>query len=623
MKCRLIFGPKSLIFALLMFSLAFVFACGGAAPATTAPEVSGSADEKKPADAAASGTGGAEPTPTLFIEVITRLPATPAPAGGGAPTAVPAPAPVKEGIYGGTLPMHAYAAPPTAHPLPAATHRHMMALSPMFNQIMEFNPETDDPLDLRCDLCRTWELSEDGLTYTYHLYEDARWSDGEPLNAEDLIFSIDSIADPDKFGDLWEGLKMRPRSGMWRPYYESSRAVDDYTVEIKLKYPSPAFQFALSMEPAKMFPEHQVSQGKFQGFANTDYLVTSGPFRFVDFTKDVSWEYKKNPDYFKEGRPYLDGVQVFIIIDVGSIIAAYAAEQVLTSTGNNNNIASVESKQFLEDHGDKFDVYFVGPAGSYTFMMNSTKKPFDDPRVRRAMSLGINRQELMEVFGVGDLQMGTPFPPGTWFGPTTEEAEQLPGMRLLNGEKHPDDIAEAKRLLAEAGFPDGFDSDIMLGRVLQYVDVGTIIAQQLKKSLNVNLNIRVVEGAAGRAEYDANTYTIAIQGKSLPFMDPDAAFVEYADGGLLAQWAHAETQINWAKLNDIFTRQSRETDPEKRKALIREAGDSLLYEDNAVPAIFYSTQTIFVSKKVQNYHPAPGSYTAGMKYEHLWCDPRC
>ena len=309
MTWRFPLGARALILTILLLSLALVVACGQApAPLRpTAPEAPlGRATDQK-TDAAAAQTGAAEPTPTLFIEVITRLPATPAPVGGGAPTAVPTPAPVKEGIYGGTLPMHAYAAPPTAHPLPAATHRHMMALSPMFNQIMEFNPETDDPLDLRCDLCRTWELSEDGLTYTYHLYEDARWSDGEPLNAEDLIFSIDSIADPDKFGDLWEGLKMRPRSGMWRPYYESSRAVDDYTVEIKLKYPSPAFQFALSMEPAKMFPEHQVSQGKFQGFANTDHLVTSGPFRFVDFTKDVSWEYKKNPDYFKEGRPYLDG----------------------------------------------------------------------------------------------------------------------------------------------------------------------------------------------------------------------------------------------------------------------------------------------------------------------------
>ena len=618
-------SPKSIFLTLSVLLLVLVIACGDAAPATTATEASGMAAERKQAEAAASETGGAEPTPTLFIEVVTRLPATPVPFGDATPTAIPALAPVSEATYGGTLPLHAYTAPTTARPLPEATHSGMISLSPLYNQMVEYNPETDDTLDLRCDLCKTWEISEDGLTRTYHLYEEARWSDGEPLNAEDIIFSIDAIVDPDdpKFGDLWKGHKGRARSGMWEPYYESSRAVDDYTVEIKLKYPSPAFHYALGMEPAKMMPEHAVMKGHLQTFVDTDHLVMSGPFRFVDFTKDVSWEYTKNPDYFKEGRPYLDGVKVFIIIDVGSIIAAYAAEQVLTTTGNNNNIASVESKQFLEDHGDKYNVYFVGPAGSYTFMMNTEKKPFDDSRVRRAMSLGINRQELMDVFGVGDLQLGTPFPPGTWFGPTDQEAEQLPGMRLLNGEKHPDDIAEAKRLLSEAGFPDGFDSEIMLGRSLQYVDVGTVISQQLKKYLNVNLEIRVVEAAAGQAEYEAGTYAVAIQGKSLPFMDPDAGMVEYQDGGLLAKWARAQVQTNWPKLNDIFVRQSRETDPEKRKALIREAGDSLLYEDNAVPAIFYSTQTIFVHKKIQNYHPAPGSYTVGMKYEHLWCDPAC
>ena len=629
--------PKGLVLFPLLMVLAFIIACGGAA-ATSAPEVKEEA-----------------PTPTLFIEVIKRAPATPSgavatpsgavatpsgavatPSGavatpsGAVATPVPeptlAPAPALQAIYGGILPIQAYRTMITSRPLPAASVSMMIGVSSLYNQIMEYNPETADTLDIRCDLCRTWELSEDGLTYTYHFYEDARWSDGEPITSEDIIFTIDSIVDPDlpKFGDLWKSAKARSVSGQFTPYYESSRAIDDYTVEIKLKYPSMAFHSALALEPTKMMPEHQVMQGKLQGFANTDDMVTSGPFRFVDYTKVVSWEVSKNPDYFKEGRPYLDGVKVYVIRDAGTAVAAYASEQVLTSAGDANNVGSIESKQFLEDYGHKFNVYFVGPTGAYTFMMNAESELFDDPRVRRAMSLAINRQEIVAALGIGDLQIGTPFPPGTWFGPTVEEAEQLPGMRLLAGEKHPDDIAEAKRLLTEAGFPNGFEGEIVTPMAAKYVDIGTIIVQQLKEYLNVNLKQIVAEAGAVQPLYIAGEYDVAIQAKSLPFMDPDAGFMEYKDGSLIGtSWGRGYNQTNWDKLQDLFARQSSERDVDKRLALIKEASDSLIYEDHAAPNIYYMTATIFVHKKVQNFHAAPGSYTVGMKYEHLWCDPSC
>ena len=628
MTWRTPLGARALILTILLLSLALVVACGQSAPATTAPGAPSGATTGPGADQktdSAAQTGAAEPTPTLFIEVVKRE-ATPTSVAGATATPMPTQPPLAEGIYGGVIPMHTYSAPVTSRPLPEATYSHMIAIAPLYNQIVEYNPETIDSTDIRCDLCTTWELSDDGLTYTYRFHEDARWSDGQPITSKDIIFSLESIYDPNmpKFGNLWEGHKTRSRSGLWKPYYESSRALDDYTVEVKLKYPAAAWHPALAVEPAKMMPEHVVSQGKLQGFAETENLVTSAAFRFRDFSKDVSWEYVKNPDYFKEGRPYIDGMIAYIIVDPGSIIAAFVAEQVLMTNGTVNNLSSIEAKQFKEDHSDTHDVFFAGPGGSYVLMMNTEKAPFNDARVRRAISLAINRQEIIETISVGDFQVGHPFPPGTWFGPTLEEAEQAPGMRLLNGEKHPDDIALAKELLAEAGLADGFDSEIMLRRALLYVDVGTIVAQQLKRYLNVNLEIRVVESAAGQQEYKASTFTTAVQGKSLPFMDPDAAFVEYKAGGLIGEsWARAQNQVNWDKLNEIFPRMSAETDPEKRKALIREAGDSLIDEDNAAPAIFYATATFLVHKKIQNFNPAPGGYTSGQKWEHIWCDPGC
>jgi peptide/nickel transport system substrate-binding protein len=621
----------------LLLALAFIIACGGEA-ATSTPEVQGEA-----------------PTPTLFIEVVKQPSATPHTAGRAGDTPVPTPAgdtpvptpagdtpvPTPAGDTpvptpteapppammqvktGGIIPMQMYAAP-HSRPMPEVTSPGMMVLGPLYNQLVEYNPETANTDDIRCDLCTSWDVSEDGLTWVYELHPDAKWSDGTPVTAEDVIFTIDSIVDPDQFGDLWEGHKGRSRSGLFIPYHESSRAVDEHTVEVTLKYAAGSWHPALALETVKILPKHVVMQGKLQGYGDPDDLVTSGPFRHVAFTKDVSVEQTKNEDYFKEGRPYIDGIKHFIITDAGSAVAAYAAEQVLMPNSNADNMGSVETKQFLEDYGDRYNVFFVGPAGGDTVMMNTEKEPFDDPRVRRAIGLALNRQEAISLLSVGDFQLGLPFPPDTWFGRTTEEAEQLPGFRLLNGEKHPEDIAEAKRLLTEAGYPDGFKSEITLRQAGKYVDIGTIVAGQLKEYINVDLEIKLMESAAGIEAWHNGDFIVGIQSRGLVFLDPDAAFVEYKDGGQIGfTWARSYNQTNWARLNEIFALQSRESDPEKRRALIREAEDSLIFEDNAFPTLYYSTATVQIHKKIQGYNPHPSIYAINQKWETLWCDPAC
>ena len=484
-----------------LLALAFIIACEGA-PATSAPEAKGAA-----------------PTPTLVTEVLDPGVATATPVA----EATRAPAPAMQIKSGAIVPMHAYAAPVTGQPL---------------------IEETDDTDDLVCDLCTSWDLSEDGKTFVYHLNPDANWSDGAPVTAEDVVFTFESIVDPDQFGDLWDGHKTRSHTGLAKPYYESSRAIDDKTVEITLQFAAGAWHPTIALQGMKIAPKHIIlGEGKMQGLAKPEDLVTSGPFHHVSFARDVSNEYVKNEDYFKEGLPYIDGMVQFIIIDVASIVAsivaAFAAEQVLMTNGNVDNIGSIESKQFLDDHGDRYNVYSLSPAGAYHVMMNTEQKPFDDPRVRRA----INRQEIIETFSSGDYTLGLPFPPGTWYGRTSEEAEQVEGYRLVDGEKPRVDLAEAGRLMEEAGFPNGFETTITLRRADLYVEVGTAIAQQLEKYLGITSAINVVESAAGQAAFLAGDYLYAVQGSALTYSGPDPAFgTIHIDGGLLGDtWARGET----------------------------------------------------------------------------------
>ena len=577
-------------------------------------------------DATPTPTATAVPQPTA---TPVPVPPTPTPVPTAAPTPTPAPATaVGAPKYGGIIPMHDYNAPTTGRPLPGqATYSHLKNLGPLYNQIVEYNPETDDTDDFRCDLCKNWELSKDGLTYVYHLVENARWSDGQPITAEDVVFTLESLVDPDQFGDLYKGHNARPHSALWKPYYESFRLIDQFTLEVKLKFPAAAWHATFALEPVKIVPKHVVTKGPefLQGLANPDKMVTSGPFRHVEFIKDVSNEYVRNDDYFKEGRPYIDGMTHFIIRDVGTIIAAFAAERVITTNGNVDNIGSVESKKFLEDYGDRYNVFFEGPASKTVLMMNTEKKYFDNPLVRRAIGLAIDRHALIDTFGVGDLELGVPFYPDVWYGMGLEQAAQTPGFRVdANGDKHPDDIAEARRLLAEAGFPNGFETEIMLRKAQSYVDIGTVIVEQLKQFLNIDAKLRVTESAAGQAAFLAGDFNFSVINVSLLFLDPDAAFVEYKEGGLIGNtWARSQNTLNWDKLNDLFRKQSSELDQQKRKAIIGEAEKSLLEEDDAIPGIYFSTATFNVHKTIKNFHPHPSLYASGQKWEHIWCDPQC
>ena len=596
MKNSRFWTPRAIVLIPLLLALSFIIACGGGATSTP--------------------VGDAAPTPTLFVTVVAA----------GTPVSKPTvtTAPAMQVKTGGIIPMQSYTAPITARPLMEATVSGTIVLGPLYNQLVEYNPETDETEDIRCDLCTSWDMSADGKTYTYKLNQNARWSDGTPVTSTDVVFTLNSINDPSQFGTLWEGHTGRARSGMWKPYFESTRAIDTYTVEVKLGFPAAAWHAALALEPVKIGPEHiMVGKQIMQGYHAPEEMVTSGPFRHVSFTKDVSFEQTRNEDYFKEGRPYINGITHFVIRDEGSVIAAFAAEEVLMTDSNIDNIGSIGSKQFLDDYGDRYNVHFVGPASRFNVMMNTEKAPFDDPLVRRAIMLGIHRQEIIDIFSVGDFQLGLPFPPGTWYGRTLQEAEQVPGFRLLNGQKHPDDIAAAKALLTQAGYPNGFDSEILLTQGSEQADIGIVIVEQLKKFLNVDLDIVTMERAARQAAITAGDYSVGVQANALAFLDPDSAFIEYKKGGLAERWARAGNTLNWDKLNNIFDQQTRELDPVKRKALIREAEDSLLNEDIALVGTHYITMTFNVHKKIHGIHPHPSVYASGQKWEHIWCDPAC
>ena len=515
---------------------------------------------------------------------------------------------------GGTINMHSYSfPPPNWHPHVTNTVQ-IMSSSGIYNQLIEYNPEAEDPFELRGDLATSWELSKDGKVYTFHLNPQAKWHDGQPVTAEDVVYSMDSMVDSDA----------KPARAVTlpalSPYYKkgTARAVDARTVEIPLKIAfAPDFLPTLALDFCKIIPKHWGESGiDLQKWENA---VGSGPFKPGKFVKDVSIELVKNKDYWKPELPRIDGMVHYTIKDKGTAIAAYKTGRVLMTNWPVTNLSNKEATQLETEAADKLRVEYVRNAAFFFFFMNTSVAPFNNPKVRQAVNLALDRQALFDTFGVPGLDtLAPPLGVGTWFGRTAEDIAQLPGWRQLNGAKHPEDIAKAKALLAEAGHPNGFEAEMMVRQVVEFPDQAVVYKEQLKK-IGIQATIKLVDSATGFQRYTMGDWVMAPQGSGHFLVAPDALLGRvWMPDGTWAKYARYSPPDWW---QEAYTEQAGEGDREKRQEILRKMEDYLVFEDPGSSAVTYWTARSWVmSEKIKGIH-ARGSLWAGYKHETIWYDP--
>ena len=590
--------PGFLFLATLVMALFFVSACGSSSTSAPAEEATAvPANTSAPAPTSAGSGGGSS--------------------GGAAVTATPPPdvqpammqAMAKpEGKRGGVIPVQN--AGNVAHwsMMECGSGGTCMApTSPIYNGLVQYNGETDDPGDIRGDLATGWTLSEDGMSFVFTLPENARWHDGQPVTADDVVFSLQEMTRDDV---------PRPRSGQISPYYESSRALDPFTVEVNLKFAASAFLPFLATDFMKMWPKHHVGSDPATqlDMRLEENILGSGPFKMVNYDKDVVIEYERNDDYFKEGLPYFDGMQYFVINDSSRVLAAYKAGQTLLTSYLNSNMNIREAQELAEANEGKGTVYFAGPAAWIGMLINTKSEPFDDVRVRQALQLVLHRQAFVEIFGAGRYPVGAPFPPDQWFSPTTDELLQLPGIRETDeGEKHPDDIARAQELMAEAGYPDGFETTILAANFLGFPDMAQVAADQMKRWLNIDAIVQPEEPAAGYVRYEGGDWKLGFHGNGFLVLDPDAIIA----GSYVTTGTRNYSKWEPAKITELNAAQQTETDLDKRRELVLEMNDYILNQDTPFVITHWTLLAPYVDNQIKNYHIA-SVFPAHTMKEHLW-----
>lgn len=531
----------------------------------------------------------ATPTPT---------PKSPAASPTGAPVGVPTPKPAvpiptakpsaEEPRYGGTLALAHFADPVELDPMwnPSISTQGLVTSS--YNGLVEYDPVQNDKIVAR--LAEKWDVSGDGKVITFHLRKNVRWHDGKPFQASDVQKTIASWQDPPK-GKQWFQVSLANM-------INSVEVVDSNTVKVTLKQRQNSFFGWLATVFAVIAPGHilDAQQGRMK-----NVVMGTGAFKFRRFDDGVVYEAVKNKDFFMPGMPYLEGLTMWIIKDDSTRFAAFRSGRVHVT----NPFAAVSASN-AESVGKQMPdaaVMRIKNLNCLSFAPQHTRGPWKDIRVRRAASLAFDRQAAVQVLAQGFGSIGTPIPPGTWSMPL-DELKQLPGYRQPKDA----DIVEAKRLLAEAGYPEGFDDKIVTrAGDTKYENIAIFSRDQLRK-VGIRLELDLQERATwsrARANKDFNTLAVPV---ACQFAEPGGALIYYGPGNDFAYES--------AKRDEAIAAYEMAADQASRVQASRRL-EQVLLDEVPYAVLAWEEAAVAYWKHVKNLHPWVG-HQNNNKWAQVW-----
>src|SRR5262245_17136696 len=315
---------------------------------------------------------------------------------------------------GGVLRAAIAADAPSLDPHQESTFATLQPVAPLYSTLLQVDPASYP--NIIGDVAAEWKVAPDGLTYTFKIRSDIRFHDGSPLTAADVKASYDKIVFPP------EGVR-----SIRQPSYAaiaSVEAPDASTVVFKLKFPSASLLPNLASPWNVIYPKKYLDKDP-NYFKNN--VVGSGPFKFKSYVRGSTFEAERNPDYFIKDRPYLDGYKFFVSTETSVRAAALRSGRAWIEF---RTMPLSEVEAIKKQLGDKVVVQDTPATGLFGVGINNTIKPFTDVRVRKALSLGIDRYTAGKVlYPLASLRdVGGLMRPGTEWAMAEAELLKFPGF---------------------------------------------------------------------------------------------------------------------------------------------------------------------------------------------------
>jgi peptide/nickel transport system substrate-binding protein len=449
------------------------------------------------------------------------------------------------------------------------------------------------------DLAARWDEPDD-TTYIFHLRHGVKWHNKPPVNGRELV------AEDVKFTfDRFLTEKGNPARELLEPV-ERVEVVDRYTVQFRLKEPFVWLLDTLA-SPLCMWIIAPEVVAQYGDLKKVESAIGTGPFILEHYEPNVKSVFRRNPEYFRQGLPYVDGVEWLVVDDESTGLAMYRTGQIDTGPGLQWDVRQSDLESLRQSHPH---LHFQNMQGNSTttIWMRTDKPPFNDVRVRRAISQALDRQGVIEaVWMRGEPAPAVPRGLAEW---------SLPIDQLGTGAKYYQyNPQEARRLLAEAGYPKGLKTTLTTtgGYGRDLIDAVQMVQRYLKDA-GIEAELKIQEYGA----YQATTGQGKFEGLA---MGPYAVGWE-ADSSLYGPYTPDQPRnrghVNDPKLTALVQEQRRTKDPEARKQLIfdiqRYAAEQQYY-------VYLSSQVITGSWQpyVKNYAPNL-SADFGSRVAALWLD---
>lgn len=495
----------------------------------------------------------------------------------------------------------------------------------LYDGLTQYDPKTLQPIPC---MAERWDVSPNGKTYTFHLRHNATWSNGDPETARDFVYSWRRILRPETAADYVylmyvirnaqrynEGLvcaaaapedqeKLRKRGRFIEPIpFEQVgvKSLDDYTLRVELEAAVPYFLDLTSFITFK--PVHQATIEKFEiredgkaidtdpaWYREPKNLVCNGPYTLERWAQRQYMRFVRRPDYWNAAATPSQAVEILPISDTSTAFKMYdAGEADIMPFSPPRRLA--ERLMELARKGERHDVHTTGMFGTYFYRLNTRRKPFDDPRVRMAFSRAIDRNLLTsKLLWMGEKPAVSLVPPGT--------------REYVSPKMPPFDPAAAKKLLAEAGYPDGKDLppvEIMFNKEASHQAIAESIKDMWQRYLGVEVNLASVDRGTMRQKLQTLDYSACRGGWYGDYDDPITfldLFTTAPEGG----GGNNDTGFSNAEYDRLIDQAKIEGDPRKRNELMHRAEEILIEQMPIIPLYYYGEMYLYDPARVSGFY---------------------
>lgn len=432
-------------------------------------------------------------------------------------------------------------------------------------------------------LAEKWETSTDGLTWTFHLRSGLKWSDGSALTANDFVYSWKRVADPNTAAPYAQTVL-----GMVKGFEEAAggdidklavSAPDDNTFIVELAHPCVYFDKLAAFQVLSPVNKATIEKNGDAWATTPESYICNGAFYISEWVPSSYIMFAKNPNYWDAASIKLDTMKMLLIEDSNASYAAYQTKEAMM-------IKDVPTAEIPSLKGNP--EFHIDPLqGTYYICLNDSLPMFSDPLVRQALSLAIDRTYVADT-----LMQGTFSPATSWVGPGITDWDGKPFQDNGNGGKPYIDnsdpaanLAKAKELLAQAGYPEGKGFPTVNYNINDagYHKVVAQYVQQAWKELGITVNVNVVEWASFLPMRRAGDYEISRNGWVFDYNDASNLLEIVQPGN-----GNNDAKYDSAAYDELMKKAAAEPDPKTRSGYLHQAEDVLMADMGVIPVAYYS-----------------------------------